>query len=206
MKHGSRSSGRRRRHDQPFSRMQLGGRSVAARSRGADSEECTRMIVSSGKRGRWTKPIGAGIIVLGSRFLKKLGTKFVISSPLSFPPDTGQQVVHRSLSVNQFLDERETIRGRSRDHFIPGRSIFKAGIGGCHGVSMTGRRSERVDQLRFPAGHDPGHFPGVIMHDHVEDVEQDKSGPAMDLEEVRRAACGTRGASSGVAELWSSAG
>ena len=43
----------------------------------------------------------------------------------------------------------------------------------------------RVDELRFTARHILGHFPHVIMHDHVEHIEQHETGPAMDLENLQ---------------------
>src|SRR4051794_28186905 len=114
--------------------------------------------------------------------LEEAWNQILISSPLSFPPDTGQQVVHRSLREPIFGPAGDDSRQVSGS-FYSGRSIFKAGIENVT-VFMTGRRSERVDQLRLPAGHRPGHFPGVIMHGNVNDIGQDKSRPAMDFEKI----------------------
>ena len=44
-------------------------------------------------------------------------------------------------------------------------------------------RSERIDELKLSAGHSPGEVLGMIVHGHVEQVEQDQARPPVDLQE-----------------------
>ena len=58
----------------------------------------------------------------------------------------------------------------------------------CHpGKSRDGRAvsggSEHIDELKISAGHFGREIPGVIVHRHVEQVEQHKPRPPMHLQE-----------------------
>src|SRR5208337_537494 len=54
---------------------------------------------------------------------------------------------------------------------------------GAHSRVSCQLLSERVDKLRFACGHIVGQLGYVIVHDEMDHIVKEKSGPAVDLEE-----------------------